>query len=222
MAAPASASHASGPSGGERAGHAEHLSFDNGVQWDAQEGGSYIGVIAAADISSFLAGEQQRAGGAAFAAVSSKRAGQSSCNAAVLHSTTYQCAFGPEDHTTPEAIAEAKAKAGAAGKQGRTGKKARGESQKVGCKARFTIIVYKATPAEATIRYQQPQHTGHGGRMAPRLSEGKRAWLKLHLMLNPDITTAEVQHLNQQTFLGPLRTEHPEMTEEQVGGGASN
>jgi hypothetical protein len=138
------------------------------------------------------------------------------------HGTTYQCAFGPEDHTTPEAIAEAKAKAAAAGKQGRTGKKARGESQKVGCKARFTITVYKATPAEATIRYQQPQHTGHGGRMAPRLSEGKRAWLKLHLMLNPDITTAEVQHLNQQTFLGPLRTEHPEMTEEQVGGGASN
>ena len=63
MAGPASASHAACPSGGERAGHAEHLSFDNGVQWDAQEGGSYIGDIAAADISSLLAGEQQRAGG---------------------------------------------------------------------------------------------------------------------------------------------------------------
>jgi hypothetical protein len=221
MAAPTQpASQAACASGGLCGEHAEKISFDYGVAWKPMEKGGFIGIIDSADIDQFLDGEQQRAGGAAFAATHRKRAGQASCPKGVLHSTTYHCAFGPEDHTTPEAIAAAKAKKAAAGKAGRTGKIARGESQKVGCKAQFTITVYTESPENATIRYQQPQHTGHAGRMAPCLSEGAKTWLKLTLMLSPEMSTAEVQHLNQQRFLHPLRAEHDDWSEEQVGSGA--
>ena len=57
--------------------------------------------------------------------------------------------------------------------------------------------------------------------MAPRLSERAKTWLKLQLILNPDIPTAEVQHMNQQRFLDPLRVEHHDWSEEQVGCGAA-
>jgi hypothetical protein len=196
------------------------MSFDNGVAWKPMEKGRFIGIIDSVDIDQFLEGEQQRAGGPAFVAEARKRAGQESCPKGVLHTTTYHCAFGPEDHTTPEAIAAAKAKKAAAGKAGRTGKIARGESQKVGCKAHFTVTVYTKSPEKATIRYQQPQHIGHADRMAPCLSEGAKTWLKLTLMMSPDMSTAEVQHLNQQRFLDPLRAEHDDWSEEQVGSGS--
>ena len=222
MASPPSqpASQAACPPRGLCGGEAKKISFDNGVDWKPM-GKGFTAVINSAHIPEFLEGEQQRAGGAAFAVTHSKRAGQASCNAGVLHTTTYHCAFGPEDHTTGDAVCAAKAKAAAAGKAGRNNKIARGESQKVGCEAHFTITVYKDSPDKATIRYLQPKHTGHEGRMAPRLSERAKTWLKLQLILNPDIPTAEVQHMNQQRFLDPLRVEHHDWSEEQVGCGAA-
>ena len=125
----------------------------------------------------------------------------------------YSCHRGPEDlsaQTAAAVAAEAACKA-AGGKGSKKGK-----SIKVGCKARFTVTVEKATPQHATVTYNEVAHTGHDGEMAEHLDRVTSSFVQSLLRLDPDMSNAEIHQLNVERFFQPVRAEHPEWSEAQI------
>ena len=122
----------------------------------------------------------------------------------------YHCSRGPEDLSAQTAAAVAACKAG----DGKGGKK--GKSIKVGCQARFTVTVHKATPQHATVAYNVVAHSGHDGEMAEHLNRAAQSFVQSLLRRQPDMSAAEVHHLNLERFFKPVRAEHPEWSEKQI------
>ena len=122
----------------------------------------------------------------------------------------YHCNRGPEDLSAQTAAAVAACKAG----DSKCGKK--GKSIKVGCGARFTVTVEKATPQHATVAYNTVSHSGHDGELAEHLNRAAVSFVQQLLRCQPDMSSAEVHHLNLERFFQPVRAEHPEWSEQQI------
>ena len=125
--------------------------------------------------------------------------------------TTYNCHHGPDDKTTPEAMAAAKDAAPRS-------RIAQGKSIKCGCKARFIIFVHKDSTEPATVRYTTRDHTGHDPETdsTAYLSKAAREFITIQLCQDINMKTSKVAQLWLELQLASYRAAHPDKTDDDI------
>ena len=94
---------------------------------------------------------------------------------------------------------------------------AEGNSIRCGCKAHFTVRHRADQPDEMEITYHKMEHNHDLSRRARFMSEDAKLFVKMQLLLNPDIKNPVLQQSYlEHHYLHPLRVEHPDWTDDQL------
>ena len=209
-AAAAHATHA------QRAPLPQQLDFDTletAGLWERNAAGERTCVIPRSRVQEFVHGEEERLNGCAYFNLCTKnQGGKGTLAKGKLSEITYACHCGPNDEHSDAARAASQQRHDA--KISSSSRKSRNAEGK----SRFSVTVFANDPSSAEIRYIQPEHAGHDPftDQDAHLPESVKCFVKRLLMLNPDMSTADIKKAWRNDMFSAAQPLHPEMGREQL------